>query len=317
MFLLVLIFVFRHSLASDIDSHLDYFRGIASKGEWLGSERPNDYNSVVLDQDDLDQYRKKSHLLYTSYCEQNENWSCRACKDGLSPIRNTSHVSEFRYGDLKAHGYVGISHDLQSVFISFQGATHLSDWLRNLNLRLVKATEIGIPDTIRVHQGYYKVYKSIRAEISNLLFAKINKYPQYRVSILGHSSGGALGSLLALDIAKGYLKNEFDVGKVELITLGQPRVGNREYALAMDNSKFLNIARIIHSTDIFPHLVPRMKRIGKCIMLNEIGLDYFHHKGEIWLDPSIEQWIICKNDYNDESPYCSNSVSWYKQTTHA
>jgi hypothetical protein len=229
-------------------------------------------------------------------------------------------VSEFHYGPQIAHGNVGVSHDLKTVFISFQGATHISQWLRCFDFLLVKAKEIGLPDSIRVHQGFYRVYKSIRGEISNLLFAKTNKFPEYTISILGHSSGGALGSLLALDIAHGYLKNEFDVRKVNLITLGQPRVGNNAYAIAMDNANFSNIARIVHSTDIFPHLVPRMKWIGKKFLILLLGLNYAHHKGEIWLDSSTAMWIMCEKDEMkeyDESPYCSNSVPWMKRTGHA
>lgn len=60
----------------------------------------------------------------------------------------------------------------------------------------------------------------------------LNKYPNYEVWVTGHSLGGALASLAASYIISTNLVTQ---DKIKLITYGEPRVGEKNYASAHDN----------------------------------------------------------------------------------
>ena len=93
-----------------------------------------------------------------------------------------------------------------------------------------------------------------------------NANPDHELWVTGHSLGGAMASLAATTISKlGYMSPD----KIKLITFGEPRVGDADYASAVD-TLIPYVYRIIHAHDIVPHVPPR-------------GLyGYIHHKGEVW-----------------------------------
>ena len=93
-----------------------------------------------------------------------------------------------------------------------------------------------------------------------------NKYPNYEIWSTGHSLGGAMASVGAATIsAYGYASPD----KIKLVTYGQPRTGNSDYAAAVD--KLISYTfRIIHAHDLVPHLPPKGM------------LGYYHHKSEAW-----------------------------------
>ena len=93
-----------------------------------------------------------------------------------------------------------------------------------------------------------------------------NKNPGYELWVTGHSLGGAMASIAAATISKlGYISSD----KLKLITYGEPRVGNADYAAAVD--KLVPYCfRITHAQDVSPHLPPKGM------------LGYYHHKAEVW-----------------------------------
>ena len=85
--------------------------------------------------------------------------------------------------------------------------------------------------------------------------------------VTGHSLGAAMASLCAAEIIKlGYLPAD----RIKLITFGQPRTGDRDYAVAHDS--LMNYSyRVIHAHDVVPHLP------------TEGFENYQHHKSEVIL----------------------------------
>jgi predicted lipase len=69
----------------------------------------------------------------------------------------------------------------------------------------------------------------------------------FNASIIGHGFGGALASFAAIDIQNQY-KSIF----VSLITYGQPRVGDANFASYIVRS-VNRTERNVHSSDIVPH----------------------------------------------------------------
>ena len=88
----------------------------------------------------------------------------------------------------------------------------------------------------------------------NDLISRIEKYPSYNLVILGHSFGAGVAAIMASNIAVGSLGPKFIPSKIELVTFGSSRVGNRHFAESIDHAGFADVARIVHSTDILPHI---------------------------------------------------------------
>ncbi|CAI5439969.1 unnamed protein product [Caenorhabditis angaria] len=64
-----------------------------------------------------------------------------------------------------------------------------------------------------------------------LLREAIKKYPTHELIFTGHSLGGAIASIAST----AFVRNHPEIGnRTSLITFGQPRVGNLEYAQKHD-----------------------------------------------------------------------------------
>lgn len=74
-------------------------------------------------------------------------------------------------------------------------------------------------------------------------------YPKTKVVLTGHSLGGALAVLCALDLHRTF--NNID----HLTTFGQPRVGNGNFANYMTN-QIANTFRVINYADTVTHAPP-------------------------------------------------------------
>jgi predicted lipase len=59
----------------------------------------------------------------------------------------------------------------------------------------------------------------------------VQTYPSYEIWVTGHSLGGALSSVAALEMIA---RNEVEADRVKLFTFGQPRTGDKTYASIHD-----------------------------------------------------------------------------------
>jgi hypothetical protein len=97
-----------------------------------------------------------------------------------------------------------------------------------------------------VHGGFKSAYESVKTEIQSVLSQEnVKKRPTFFV---GHSLGGALSTLAAADaLAQG-------VNVAGLLTLGQPRTGNTEFAGKFSSALREKYLRYVHANDPVPHL---------------------------------------------------------------
>ena len=103
------------------------------------------------------------------------------------------------------------------------------------------------------------------------------------IFITGHSLGGALATLAAVDVHQTY-------GLNSLITFGEPRVGNQQFS---DFFKpVVTNYRVTHYADIVPH-----------IPLTAQG--FYHEGDEVWYNSAMSSYQICAYG---ESSKCSNSL---------
>ena len=177
------------------------------------SAQPSPYNASLSMQ--------LLHLSGAAYCgvQSVEDWTCSFCSEvpGFQPYG----VEYNSTTDMLA--FVGYLPSTNSVIISFRGTslTSILDWVEDLNFFAVSAICPGC----QVHEGFLAAYYSIRDATVEYVHAATKAHPGAEVVITGHSLGGALAFLAAVDLSI----NE-GINMTTSYTFGQPRVGNSVFA---------------------------------------------------------------------------------------
>ncbi|PIO74991.1 triacylglycerol lipase [Teladorsagia circumcincta] len=110
--------------------------------------------------------------------------------------------------------------------------------------------------------------------------------------VTGHSLGGAMASLAASYIVAAKL---VPANNVELVTYGQPRTGNKDFAAAHD-SQMAYSYRVTHWRDIVPHVPPEHLE------------GYRHHKSEAFYHNDMKAGASFKVCDADEDKNCSDGL---------
>ncbi|KAM7261367.1 hypothetical protein ACFE04_008734 [Oxalis oulophora] len=129
-------------------------------------------------------------------------------------------------------------------------------------------------EEVQVHSGFLSAYDSVRIRIISLIKQAIGftddfTEPSYKwhVYITGHSLGGALATLLALELSSSKMAKCGAI-LVTMYNFGSPRVGNRRFA-ELYNEKVKDSWRVVNHRDIIP-TVPRL--MGYCHVAQPVYL---------------------------------------------
>ncbi|CAI6341608.1 unnamed protein product [Periconia digitata] len=158
-----------------------------------------------------------------------------------------------------------------------------------------------------VHTGFYSSWLNTRKAILPDLTAAIEKYPGYKLVLVGHSLGGAVATIAGLDLqARGW--------DPYVTTFGEPRIGNKELA-AYVNERF-NISNSTTTATNKFHRVTHANDPVPLLPLAEWG--YTMHSEELFI--SADSLPYSQEDIRhcdgDEDPTCiadadpSNPPSW-------
>ncbi|GMP77663.1 hypothetical protein CsSME_00033859 [Camellia sinensis var. sinensis] len=127
---------------------------------------------------------------------------------------------------------------------------------------------------VQVHSGFLSAYDSVRTRILSLIKQAVEYIdngaePQHKwhIYITGHSLGGALATLLALELSSSQLAKRGAVS-VTMYNFGSPRVGNKKFA-EVYNEKVKDSWRVVNHRDIIP-TVPRL--MGYCHVAQPVYL---------------------------------------------
>ncbi|ORX94831.1 alpha/beta-hydrolase [Basidiobolus meristosporus CBS 931.73] len=245
----------------------------------------------------------KTHAKYASaaYCPQAklERWSCG--KDCVGRLNVTSYFSDKSTG---IAGYLGYSRVEKKIVISFRGTSNLANWAKNLAFAKDRFIYPTASDKVKVHGGFYDTYmsveKKVRLELKNILTALKNETGSYKLIFTGHSLGGAVASLSAMDVKRFYLNPKsgkcfkpdlliIDRSQIYLHTYGQPRTGNKEFSQLVyetfgKNNTHKTLARITHANDPVPRLPPQ--KFG-----------YLHHPHEVYIRKDGST-VVCEDVVN-------------------
>ncbi|EYC06101.1 hypothetical protein Y032_0078g1191 [Ancylostoma ceylanicum] len=161
-------------------------------------------------------------------------------------------------------GFIALLHADKAITLSFRGTNTLAQLVKETEQTLFHKKIPWIAGgyvSKYFHNAFNAVWNGgIKDKFEDLL----KTYPAYAIWVTGHSLGGSMASLAASYIvANGYV----NASKVKLVTFGQPRTGDSDYARAL-NEKVPYSFRIVHRRDIIPHFPLTCK-------------NYSHHDSEV------------------------------------
>ncbi|KAM0721975.1 hypothetical protein Q7P37_002901 [Cladosporium fusiforme] len=226
-------------------------------------------------------------------------------------------------------GYIAVDHGKQRLIVAFRGTYSIANTVVDLStvpqeyvpypgeggdddnarglLDVAKELADGIHmkrdvdtdmapkcNNCTVHMGFHASWVHTRPHVLPELEKAKELFPNYQLTLVGHSLGGAVAALAGLDLlARGY--------DPQVTTFGEPRIGNTGLTKYLDmrfnleaqpptNDTALKYRRVTHIDDPVP-LLP----------LSEWG--YAMHAGEIHiskpaLSPDIKDLSHCKGDHD-------------------
>lgn len=184
-----------------------------------------------------------------------------------------------------------------TAIVVFRGSESSEDWETDFNTKLdraqfdqnvvqgliVKTQEKTYPyagssrSGALMHQGFVTAYFAVRDPIHD--YIKTNSITN--VVVTGHSLGGALATLCAVDIQYNFSNTV----TIEAYTYGAPNVGNDGFRDSY-NQRVPNSYRIVHGMDLVPELprwwqgyraVDKEIRIGQRFSLNFVSQRFKDH----------------------------------------
>ncbi|KAJ1547539.1 hypothetical protein HK405_005593 [Cladochytrium tenue] len=237
-----------------------------------------------------------------TYCSASvvADWGCTICDDSdmtgvhsITPFSNSSSATLF--------GYAAVSSTQSSIIIAYRGAENIANWISTVlfdQTILPDASGLGVSSGVEVHQGFLDDYEALQATTRGLAKTLLAAYPSYSLTLTGHSLGGAMALLAAVDLVNAGI---VAASKVHVFTAGQPRVGNQAFSDYVAGFGFSSYIRIVNQKDIVPHLPYEF-------------LGYRHAPGERWIDLA-DVVVLCDDASNGgEDTNCMNTITTGEDT---
>ncbi|XVF62650.1 hypothetical protein PTKIN_Ptkin09bG0025400 [Pterospermum kingtungense] len=237
--------------------------------------------------------------VYMSDLTELFTWTCARC-NGLTKGFEVIELIVDIQNCLQA--YVGVAKNLNAIVIAFRGTQEhsIQNWVEDLFWKQLDLNYPDLPDAM-VHHGFYTAYHNttIRPGILNAVKEAKEFYGDLDIMVTGHSMGGAMASFCALDLTVNH-----EAKNVQVMTFGQPRVGNAVFA-SYYSELVPNTIRVTNDHDIVPHLPPYFSYFPH--------KTYHHFPREVWLyNLGVGSLVyrvekICDN--SGEDPTCCGSVT--------
>eukprot|EP00163_Fabomonas_tropica_P014738 TRINITY_DN267_c0_g1_i14.p1 TRINITY_DN267_c0_g1~~TRINITY_DN267_c0_g1_i14.p1 ORF type:complete len:278 (-),score=42.62 TRINITY_DN267_c0_g1_i14:347-1180(-) len=171
------------------------------------------------------------YLAGAAYCTSSaqQSWSCGPCKQ----VSGMQVEQTFAFPSTATYGYIGYIQSQNLIVVAFRGTTPTSSLQSILqDLKFFKTDPLwGIPGAL-VHKGFYESYISAQSVVHSAVSSLLQDYPSAQVGVFGHSLGGAMATLCALDLVLNVRITQMS----SVVTVGQPRVGNQAFASFYDQA---------------------------------------------------------------------------------
>jgi len=219
----------------------------------------------------------------SSYCPMAtiQNLTCAPCRN----ISNHFLSTLFYNNDNSATFGFAVATD-QEIIIAFRGTvlTDLANIVTDLSSVVMTPWLNQNITNAQVGYGFYQAYLGIKSMVISSVIQLRQQFPTLPVVVTGHSLGGALASICAVDLYEtlGIIPIEW--------TFGSPRVGNDIWATYHQNIVQVTW-RTVNMKDPVPHLPPEGQ----------------HVTTEVWFQNDVVNFKICSST-NGEDPTCSDSI---------
>lgn len=189
-------------------------------------------------------------------------------------------------------GFIVADSTAQEIVVSVRGPMSLVSWIGDV----IWAHELSRAcDGCWAHFGFLYAYHEIASSVNTSLASAIRLFPSYKITVTGHSLGGAVATLLGMHIR--------DAGHdADIYTYGSPRVGNEALARHITNQPGSNY-RVTHLADAVARLPP-------------MQLGFRHTSPEYWLsdghprtvDYDAADVVVCEGYYSAD---CNSGAPWW------
>jgi len=209
-------------------------------------------SEIARDSDIFSSLFKYAKLANVAY--QDDVHIKRVCKEQhlIFVHGSDSALEKVRY-------FIAVDHATQSQVVAIRGTANVENAIVDIQYQLQADPHTGI----YLHTGFLQATANLYEEIKPFL------QKNYSVATTGHSLGGAIALILAMNLDKnGYLVNK-------VVTFGQPKVTNRAGATKYDH---LPVIRVVTELDFVPIVPP----FDVSDIMN-FKLDLFWHLGQEYI----------------------------------
>jgi hypothetical protein len=154
---------------------------------------------------------------------------------GTTKICNTTWITYAFYSSGLAHAGVFIDQYSANVVVAFRGTDGKIDLANSIN-PIPRSCEGLIANGCNggfVSAGYYRIYLQLQSFIRQSFESVMNTTGGHaKVLIVGHSKGGALSTIAAIDLGQLYPQYLEDIS---VITFGSPKTGTSSFVSTFDS----------------------------------------------------------------------------------
>lgn len=233
-------------------------------------------------------------------------WTCSRCDGQIKDFEPIELIVDVKQC---LQAFVGYSPDLNATVIAFRGTQERSiqNWVDDMYWKQLDVDYPGC-DGAKVHHGFYNAYHNtlLRSGVLTAVQKAKEFYGDIKVMVTGHSMGGAMAAFCGLD-----LRLSLGEKNVQVMTFGQPRIGNAAFA-SYFTRLLPHTIRVTHAHDIVPHLPPYYYYFPQ--------KTYHHFAREVWLhnvtSGNLSNAVETVCDGSGEDPTCSRSVRGNSITDH-
>lgn len=186
---------------------------------------------------------RMSSLVYLG----TEEMKLRYKQHNIPVLKRCVSVPKILYNDASTcNGQAFLSlYDNEGLLV-FKGGDSIQESMHNFNVERVKMEVGGLMTSEEplVHFGFIRQYRCLEDEIISELQHYINDHNIKTLNIAGHSVGGALASVAAIQ-----LHHEFPTLDISCYTFGSPRPGNKQFSHLFKKS-VKNSYRFVNASDV-------------------------------------------------------------------
>jgi predicted lipase len=183
----------------------------------------------------------------------------------------------------------GISRAANRIYVTFRGSGIKSaqNWAKNV--QFTKTKHWSDQPKVKIHKGFSTSWNSMKPYVTKMVSNLKSACKSCSVVVVGHSLGAGLATMATVDLVRGG-------HRVSLVTLGSPRVGNKDFAAYFKKLRIPTI-RWVNKNDLVPQSPPTL-------------MGYAHVAQEYWSKTGTS-FKACSST-NGEDKTCSKTVRPWK-----